>query len=82
MPNHYASTKGVNITQKYIGWGMKRLCYLGLLREGFSAHSSPAMLISREVTKDKTVMTYFRCLNVRIAKNTLGYLLLQDAFPV
>ena len=25
---------------------MKRLCYLGILREGFSAYSSPVMLIS------------------------------------
>ena len=26
---------------------MKRLCYLGILKEGFSAYSSPVMLISR-----------------------------------
>ena len=32
---------------------MKRLCYLGILKEGFSAYSSPVMLISRELTKDK-----------------------------
>ena len=25
---------------------MKRLCYLGILKEGFSAYSSPIMLIS------------------------------------
>ena len=32
---------------------MKRLCYLGILKEGFSACSSPVMLISRKVTQDK-----------------------------
>ena len=32
---------------------MKRLCYLGILKEGFSAYSSPVMLISRKVTQDK-----------------------------
>ena len=26
----------------------KRLCYLGILKEGFSAYSSPVMLISRK----------------------------------
>ena len=32
---------------------MKRLCYLGILKEGFSPNSSLAMLISRKLTKDK-----------------------------
>ena len=32
---------------------MKRLCHLGILKEGFSAYSSPIMLISRMVTNDK-----------------------------
>ena len=38
----------------------KRLCYLGILKEGFTAYSSPVMLISRKVTKDKRVVTDFR----------------------
>ena len=49
---------------------MKRLCYMGSLKEGFSAYSSPVMLISRKLTKDKRVVTDFRHLNVRIAKKT------------
>ena len=49
---------------------MERLCYLGILKEGFSAYSSPAMLITRKVTKDKRVITDLRNLNIRIAKNT------------
>ena len=32
---------------------MKRLCYMGILKEGFLAYSSPVMLISRKLTKDK-----------------------------
>ena len=30
---------------------MKRLCYLGILKEGFSAYSSPVMLVSRIISK-------------------------------
>ena len=47
---------------------MKCLCYLGILKEGFSAYSSPVMLISRKLTQDTRVVTDFRHLNVRIAK--------------
>ena len=36
---------------------MKRLCHLGILKEGFSAYSSPVMPISRKMTKDKRVVT-------------------------
>ena len=61
---------------------MKRLCYLGILKEGFSAYSSPVMLVSRKLTKDKRVMTDFRHLNMRIAKNNLAYPLLKDTFPL
>ena len=61
---------------------MKRLCYLGILKEGFSAYSSPVMLIRRKVTKDKRVVTDSRHLNVRIAKNNLAYPLLNDTFFV
>ena len=61
---------------------MKRLCYLGILKEGFSAYSSPVMLISRKLTKEKRVVTDFRYVNVRIAKNNLAYPLLKDTFSV
>ena len=47
---------------------MKRLCYMGILKEGFLAYSSLVMLIRRKLTKDKRVVTDFRHLNVRIAK--------------
>ena len=61
---------------------MKRLCYLGIIKEGFSAYSHPVILISRNVTKDKRVIIDFRHLNVRIAKNNLAYPLLKDTFSV
>ena len=50
---------------------MKRLFYLGILKEGFLAYFSSVMLISRKPTRDKRVVTDFRHLNVRIAKNNL-----------
>ena len=31
---------------------IKHLCYLGILKEGFSAYSSPDMLISKKLTQD------------------------------
>ena len=54
----------------------------GILKEGFSAYSSPVMLIGRKLTKDKRVVTDFRHLNVRIAKNNLAYPLVRDMFSV
>ena len=44
---------------------MKRLCYLGILKEGFSAYVSPGMLISR---KDKRAVTDFRHLKCKDSK--------------
>ena len=61
---------------------MKRLYYLGILKEGFWAYSSPVMPISRKLTRDKRVVTDFRHLNVRIAKNNLAYPLVNDIFSV
>ena len=43
---------------------------------------SPDMLISRKASKDKRVITKFRHLNMRIAKNNLAYPLLKDTFSV
>ena len=61
---------------------MKWLCYLGILKGGFSPYSSPVMLISHKLTQDKRVVTDFRHLNVRIAKkkNNLAYPLVRDTF--
>ena len=61
---------------------MKHLCYLGILKEGFSPYSSQVMLISQQLTQDKRVVTDFRHLNVRIAKHNLAYPLVRDTFSV
>ena len=61
---------------------MKCLCYLGILKEGFSPYSSPIMSISRKVMQDKRVVMDFRHLNVRIAKNNLAYPLIRETFSV
>ena len=53
-----------------------------MLKGGFSANSSLVMLISRKVTQDKRVVTDFRHLSVRIAKNNLEYPLLKDTFSI
>ena len=54
----------------------------GYIKKGFSAHSSPVILISRKLTKDKRVVTDFRHLNVRMSKNNLVYPILKDTFLV
>ena len=56
---------------------MKRLCYLGILKDSFSGYSNPVMLISRKMTQDKRVVIDFRHLNMRIAKNNLEYPLVK-----
>ena len=55
---------------------------MGILKEGFAVYSSPVMLISRKLTKDKRVVTDFRHLNVRITKYNLAYPLVRDMFFV
>ena len=61
---------------------MKCLCYFGILKEGFSLYSSPFMLISQKVMQDKRVVTDFRHLSVRIAKNNLTHPLVRDTFSI
>ena len=61
---------------------MRRLCYLGILKEGFSAYSNPFMLISRKLTQDKRGVTDVRHLNMRIAKNNLAYPFLKETFTM
>ena len=36
----------------FIDKEMKRLCYMGILKEGFSAYSIPVMLISRKLIRE------------------------------
>ena len=57
--------------KKVIDKDMKQLCYLGILKEGFSPYSSPVILISQKVTQDKRLVRDCKHLNIRIAKNNL-----------
>ena len=75
---HHVKEEDKAFIDKEIKW----LYYMGILKEGFPAYSSPVMLISRQLTKDKRVVTDFRHLNVRIAKNNLAYPLVRDTFSV
>ena len=68
--------------KKVIDNEMKCLCYLGILKEGFSPYSSLVMLINCKLTQDKRVVTDFRHLNVRIAEKNLAYPLVRDTFSV
>ena len=68
--------------KKVIDKEMNHLCYLSILKKGFSPYSSPVMLISRKVMQDRRVVMDFRHLNVRIAKNNLAYPLVRDTFSV
>ena len=58
----------------------KRLCYLGILKQGFTAYLSPVKLVSHKVTKHKRLVINFRHLNV--TKNNLADSLLKEAFLV
>ena len=68
--------------KNFIDKEMKHLCYLDILKEGFSAYYSPVILISRKVTQGKRAVIDFRHLNVGIAKDNLAYPLLKDTFSV
>ena len=84
-PDHHFFIRPYHVKEEdkvLIDKEMKRLCYLGILEEGFSPYSSPVMLISRKLIKDKEVGTGFRHLNIRIATNNLAYPLMKDTFSV
>ena len=68
--------------KKVIDKDMKCLCYLGILKEGFTPYSNPVMLISRKLIQDKRVVMDFRHLNVRITRNNLAYPLVRDTFSI
>ena len=61
---------------------IKCLCYLDILKEGFSLYSSPVMLIVQKVMQDKRIVTEFGHLNIRIVKNNFTYPLVRDTFSV
>ena len=68
--------------RKVIDKEMKYLCYVDILKEGFSPYSSLVTLISEKIMQDKRVVTDFRHLNIRIAKNNLAYPSVRHTFSV
>ena len=50
---------------------MERLCHLGTLQEGFSAHCSQVMLISRKITNEKRCVFDCRHILTRITETNL-----------
>ena len=57
---------------------MKRLVSLGILTKNTTSHTSPVMLISRKVTKDKRPIVDFRLLNTRILRRNNATPLMKD----
>ena len=66
----------------FIDKEMKRLCYMGILKEGISAYSNPVMLISRKVTKDKRCSDRCQTTECKKSENNLAYPLVRDTFLV
>ncbi len=64
----------------FMDWQMERLVHLGILSKKSTSHSSPVMLISRKVTKDKRAVTDFRLLNARIVRKNCTTPLMRDIF--
>ena len=61
---------------------MNRLVALGILSVNNTSHTSPVMLITRKVTRDKRPVVDFRLLNTRIRCRNTASPLLKDIFNI
>ena len=61
---------------------MERLVSLGILSKNSTSHTSPVMLITRKLTKDKRPVVDFRLLNARILRRNTSILLMSDVLSV
>ena len=52
---------------------MERLWSLGILSKNSTSHTSPVMLITRKLTKDKRPVVDFRLLNTRISRRNTSF---------
>ena len=59
-------------------WQMQRLVSLGILTRNITSHTSPVMLITRKITKDKRPVVDFRLLNTRIKRHNTATPLMRD----
>ena len=61
---------------------MERLVSLGLLSKNSTSHTSPVMLITRKLTKDKRPVVDFRLLNSRILRRNTSIPLMSDVLSI
>ena len=61
---------------------MKRLVALVILTKNSTSHTSPVMLITRKLTKDKRPISDLRLLNTRIKRRNTTTPLLRDIFSI
>ena len=61
---------------------MKRLVSLGILSKNSTSHTSPVMLITRKLTKDKRPVVDFRLLNTRILRRNTSIPLMSDVLSI
>ena len=61
---------------------MERLVSLGILSKNSTSHTSPVMLITRKLTKDKRPVVDFRLLNTRILRRNTSIFLMSDVSSI
>ena len=61
---------------------MERLVSLGILSKNSTSHTSPVMLITRKLTKDKRPVVDFRLLNTRILRRNRSIPLMSDVLSI
>ena len=61
---------------------MERLVSLGILSKNCTSHTSPVMLITRKMTKDKRPVVDFRLLNTRILRRNTSIPLMSDVLSI
>ena len=61
---------------------MERLVSLGILSKNSTSHTSPVMLITRKLTKDKRPVVDFRLLNTRILRRNTSIPLMNDVLSI
>ena len=61
---------------------MERLVSLKILTKNTTSHTSPVMLITRKITRDKRPVVDFRLLNTRIKRHNTATPLLRDIYQM
>ena len=61
---------------------MERSVSLGILSKNSTSHTSPVMLITRKMTKDKRPVVDFRLLNTRILRRNTSIPLMSDVLSI